>query len=543
IHFAPLLHGQWEFIYSWDDGTNFIQNSMIQKLSLANVKLMCTAIKINVYEPLGWLLKAILYTIFGLNSQSVRVSSCILHWVACGVWYNALNQFFYQLHFDAKVFPIKDLRRGSFYAVLLYAVHPLHVEVIAWPSAQPYALAMFFVSVMFWVHLQRNSVWLSTVVYICAIMSKSIALFTPLGLVLLDLTIFVAKSEKKFSLKKVVLEYIAYGVVFVHMAYITIIANHGGIDALSDTIYLTMPERIIKFFHVLLWHLGACFLPIGLRPHYRVDQEILVFTIPLVSCKAYSVVDRLFVVGCIWRTLMPKHRASFGICVALFPWVFYLALLLPVAGIVQHGMVALTADRYSYFALLSLLPVAAIVLTRVSLYSSKMTFSVIMVAFVLANLSSKQMYQWRAEEDLWKYSLRQDPEDWRILDQLAEFYLWRGRNEEALPLMNQTLGNGPTKGFKAQLFQAKQRILLKRVDEGCSIYTQLLDQYPQNSYLHNNIAVCHMYKGNAAAAINSWIDALRFENDNKKASIPQKNLDRAYDYLTHSIAFNAQLVW
>ena len=52
-----LARGHWEFIDIWDDDGNFINNSMVQDLTFANVLAMLVEVRINVYEPLSWLLK------------------------------------------------------------------------------------------------------------------------------------------------------------------------------------------------------------------------------------------------------------------------------------------------------------------------------------------------------------------------------------------------------------------------------------------------------------------------------------------------------
>ncbi|RHY92296.1 hypothetical protein DYB31_015180, partial [Aphanomyces astaci] len=143
---SPFLHGPWEFIASWDDSINFLDNTMIQQpLSISSIVSMFTTVKINVYEPLSWLLKALVHSVWGMDPFAVRTVTLVLHWVNCLVLYATSARLLRQL---GQPHPL-----GCFIGTLLYAVHPIHVEVVGWPSAQPYALAMLFTLLCFYTHL------------------------------------------------------------------------------------------------------------------------------------------------------------------------------------------------------------------------------------------------------------------------------------------------------------------------------------------------------------------------------------------------------
>ncbi|RQM31162.1 hypothetical protein B5M09_013623, partial [Aphanomyces astaci] len=125
IHVAPLCYGNWEFIYSFDDGANFVENPMIQALTLPNIVAMATTVKINVYEPLSWLLKAFVHGLVGMQSKYVRMVSVLVHWTACGILGCATHRLLAPSFADRASVTIA----GSLSAVL-FAIHPVHIEVL-----------------------------------------------------------------------------------------------------------------------------------------------------------------------------------------------------------------------------------------------------------------------------------------------------------------------------------------------------------------------------------------------------------------------------
>ncbi|ETV90560.1 hypothetical protein H310_14685, partial [Aphanomyces invadans] len=544
LHTAPLCYGDWEFIYSFDDGANFVENPMIQALTVSNLCSMAMSVKINVYEPLSWLLKALVHELVGMQSRYVRMMSVVLHWTACGVLGWTSNRL---LSSFATMPPSSDDPAYSFsgqLSAVLFAVHPLHVEILMWPSAQPYPLAMLFTSLMLYLHLEFKP-WsaVGAVFYTCAVLSKSIALVTPVGLVLLDATqgtvLPYHDLSQHFRYFRQMRVYIA---LFLALAATTYVANQGGAGDDVDTISLTLSQRIAKLFLVIVWPIQAWVWPLGLRPHYQISDDLSIGSSPSVLLAALLVVVT-FVVG-IGSGLTAKSRPHLAILAVA---VYIVVMVLPVSGLIQHGMVSLTADRYAYFASVVFVPIQTAVLHRMSRRSA--TLVALALFGLWSSITSLQTQAWRTEEGLWRYSLMQDPSDWRTLDQLAEYYLHYGRNAEALPLIERSLWFGPTRGFKARLFQAKQRMFLNRVDEGCSMYAALFEDKPHHPAVLNNMAVCALYRGNASAATSLWESAVENERRAQRdkhatiESIPAHNLAQVPAFLSGARGFKAQLMW
>ena len=217
--YRPLLDdGVWQFISHWDDEANFLDNDAILGFSYAHIRLMFTARFLNIYEPVALMFKALVVQLRGgvVCPQAMRLASLGLHTAnACLLLCCA--------SFILEHVPGRDRDRaiagggrgpssvswGSLYAALLYAIHPVNVEVVAWPSAQSYAVAGFFslLSIRAYLcqwggganHRPGSNSWLcrrpsaavavSAALYLLAVLGKSAAVLLPVAFPLLDLAL------------------------------------------------------------------------------------------------------------------------------------------------------------------------------------------------------------------------------------------------------------------------------------------------------------------------------------------------------------------
>ena len=145
IAFAPLLQGDHEFSNYFDDKYNFEsypQFNSLWPLTVEHLKGLMTFRGINVYEPVWLLFKAIAYDFGVSTAHRLRLLSFVVHisnsflllpsWMR--LWLNNGEGKDKNQMDDVIVALIS----------LLFAVHPLNVQVIGWLSAQGYLLALFF---------------------------------------------------------------------------------------------------------------------------------------------------------------------------------------------------------------------------------------------------------------------------------------------------------------------------------------------------------------------------------------------------------------
>ena len=139
----------WSFLSTWDDDGNFINNTIFRKIDYIHLKEMWYAKVINVWEPLSWFIKALIYSLFGLNSRAYRVFSLVFHIINSIIYYFILKWLIMKL-INKNIINLLSANIKEFISIIslfgtcFFALHPLQVEVIGWPSATSYTSCGFF---------------------------------------------------------------------------------------------------------------------------------------------------------------------------------------------------------------------------------------------------------------------------------------------------------------------------------------------------------------------------------------------------------------
>ncbi|KAG6610414.1 uncharacterized protein IUM83_19456 [Phytophthora cinnamomi] len=193
IYTWPLLSmsnsGDWDFVHIWDDRTNFLDNRVLRDpLSLETLYAMFTMVRLNVYEPLGWMLKLAIVKAVGLDAWWVRLVSVVVHFAAGFVLAKVsaavldIDYLLSDLQGPRGRTGLKLQKRKERSSLHLHAccmsaatfmAHPVHVEVVGWPSAQPYTLAALFSYGALLVHrFHAKHSSFCRVVYVCVVVEK-----------------------------------------------------------------------------------------------------------------------------------------------------------------------------------------------------------------------------------------------------------------------------------------------------------------------------------------------------------------------------------
>ncbi|OWY99337.1 hypothetical protein PHMEG_00029668 [Phytophthora megakarya] len=328
IYTSPLLltntSGGWDFWYIWDDRANFVENEVLQSsMSFQTLYEMFTLVKLNVYEPLGWLLKYFIVQTMGLDAWWIRMVSVVIHFGA-GFILAKVSGMVLDINFMLKKFKrsrqfaldelrFREMSCLHFFACSLSAavflVHPIHVEVVAWPSAQPYTLAAFF---SFW------------------------ALFVHVKSIHLKLCELLFSTHRTFNVKQIGL-YIAnklpVGAILLVFVSVTGFSNIGG--GKPEMISLSVGERVLKALSSPIWIFRRFVWPSNLRPHYQIRSGDLSIGNP--EC-LLSLATTTFILAIIiwnsWHRGVSKHMLS----LVFFIVHYDVAACIRIAG----------ANRYAY---------------------------------------------------------------------------------------------------------------------------------------------------------------------------------------------------
>jgi hypothetical protein len=199
---------------NWDDDAYVYENNDIKALNVENVKLWATQDYVNDYLPLTMLSYAIDYQIGGTDPKVYTITNLILH------IFNSILVYWLVLliikSIDNKnIIQDFDFKKSNILAAitsLLFAIHPINVESVAWVSERKNLLFTFFflLSLISYIkYLKRNNYlfyFISLLLFLCSLLSKGVAVSLSLCIISLDYL-----YQRKLLSFKVILEKIARG--------------------------------------------------------------------------------------------------------------------------------------------------------------------------------------------------------------------------------------------------------------------------------------------------------------------------------------------
>ncbi len=325
IAFFPSLKNG--FIPTWDDGAYVINNQSIQNLNQSSLKEIFTTTVASSYVPIPILTFTVEYKLFGLNPFIFHLSNLILHLLCTLLVFQILRML--------KLKPVY-----AAIGAMIFGVHPMHVESVAWIAERKDLLCYLFccasIIVYFnYLNSQKNKLLfflLSLFLFICSLFSKITAVTLPLSLLLIDY--YLGRPLKS----KVLIEKVPFFILSLifGIAEILMFQKQG---ALKATEIVSISDQVFMGFYALSAYIIKFFAPFQLSALY-----------PWLSAPGHSLpflyyISPLFilVLGFLIYRVTRKTRAI------LFGSLFFLVniILMFQAQILTQG-IGFLADRFSY---------------------------------------------------------------------------------------------------------------------------------------------------------------------------------------------------
>lgn len=407
---------------SLDDHKNFQNNYHYRGLGWENVRWAWTTFHNGAYQPLSWMFFSAQCLAWGLNPMGYHVVSVLLQAVNGVLFYFvALRLLALAMPGPACDYPIA-LRVSAGLAALLFAIHPLRTEAVAWLSTQPYLpVGMFYLlSVLAYLRACRaprartaRPSWLavSCLCYACSILSKGVAVGLVAVLILLDVyplrRLWPGRSrgEPGLAVRLVLLEKIPFLLLGIVSA---LLALHSKVEAIVPVATYDLSHRIVQAAWGFMFYLHKTVLPIGLSPWYQFPDDYSIFEARFIVSVLLFVALTIAALG-VWR------RWPAGTVL----WFYYVIVLLPLSHLIKLGRQA-AADRYSYVACMgwAILAGAGLLAAWRATSSGRMdrfTFKAIAAASVIAcvllgALSWRQSQVWRDGLTLWSRAVQVCPD-------------------------------------------------------------------------------------------------------------------------------------
>ncbi len=411
--FWPVLSADW---VQWDDDRNFTEHHAWRGLSGAHLAWMFTTFHMGHYQPLSWLTLALDWSVWGLDARGFHATNLALHaGTALALWFLARRLLARALG-AAPGDP--GVWLGATFAALVFAVHPLRVESVAWITERRDVLGgLFFVlATHAWVrHAEADEAragrWYA-IALACALLSllsKASAMVLPALFLLIDVYPLRRwpRAGRRMLLDK--LPFVALTLVFAALA---LRAQAGAEDALLGLDRHGPLERALQAAYALAFYLGKTLWPSDLVP---------VRELPDAWLAARYLLPALATLGITAALVLLRRRYP----ALLAAWVAYAVILSPVSGVAQAGP-QLVADRYSYFACLPFALLAGSGLVALARrHAAAARVAGLAIVLVLAVATRAQARVWRDTESLWSHALAVDPDAAHPLRNLASWKLVR----------------------------------------------------------------------------------------------------------------------
>jgi tetratricopeptide (TPR) repeat protein len=376
-----------------------------------------TNLDANFWHPLTWLSHMLDWQLFGPRAGGHHAMGLLLHVANTLLLFLALARLTGRFWESAAV-------------AALFALHPLHVESVAWVSERKDVLSTFFfmLTLLAYPRYVENPTPGRTLgviaPYALGLMAKPMLVTVPFVLLLLDfwpLRRFGNGGLEWNAAKTVILEKIPFVVLAILAGVLALVAQAKG-SALADVDLVPLDMRISNAAVSTVAYLWKTVWPVELAVHY-----------PLEPVPAGMAIGAGFVLAAITAIALPAIRRYPYVTVG---WLWYLVTLAPVSGIIQVGCHAM-ADRYTYIPLIGIFIIAvwgsSDLFSRARRWRELAAFGACALALAIGAVTCYQLQYWSDSETLLRRALAVTGPNGIAENNLATALTSRGAYEEALP--------------------------------------------------------------------------------------------------------------
>ena len=423
--------------------------------------------------------------VFGLDAGWHHLVNVLLHAIAT-------------LLLFAFLYRATSARWPSATVALLFALHPLHVESVAWIAERKDVLAALFWFLTLWTYvryterpgLTRYLFVLSS--FILGLMSKPMIVTLPFVLLLVDLWPLRRHLQVREKIPFFALS--AVSAIVTYLAQ----AGSGAIDSLRIPIALRLENALVSYFV----YIAKMFWPAGLAVFYPYPLDI----------PAWQAASAALAIVTISALTLRVRKTHPYLAVG---WFWYLGTLVPVIGLIQVGAQA-RADRYTYVPMVGLTIMLAWGLADVAHRWPRSKNAVAALAaaacVVCAILTSLQVQYWRDSASLFQHALDSTERNDIAQHNLGAFLMTiPGRQSEAIEHLEASLKIRPDSAKVHTDLGTALSSLPGRLPDAVEQYKAALQIAPGLAITHNNLGNTLSKMDQLPEAIDEYRAALRID--------------------------------
>jgi protein O-mannosyl-transferase len=478
---------------NYDDKTYVYGNSLVTAgLSLHGLSQAFVDTQTNNWHPLTIISHMIDCQLFDLKAGGHHFTNVFLHTIA------AVFLFFWLSSITGRFW-------ASAFVTVLFAIHPLRVESVAWIAERKDVLSavFFFLTLAAYVrYVRERSVhrYLTmSILFACGLMSKPMLVTTPVVLLLLDYwplkRIADGKSFWRMTLEKLPL--------FALSAASSIAALALQVHSPASVGQLPFGWRLQNALVTYVTYIGQIFWPANLAVFYpHPDNRLALWQVALAAA---------FLIVMTWVAFALRRNRPY----LLVGWLWYLIMLLPVIGIVEVGLQG-HADRYTYLPHVGL----SIALTWLvgdvarSLAHRREILAAVGAGLViiLGACAWKQSTYWRNGETLWTRALAVTTDNDVALTNLGTLLMERGQLDDALSYFQSALAVRSRSEHRhyslslALIHDSTGNVLARkgRLNDAIAHFRQAIELRPDFPDAHYNLGTALFQQGDLDNAIAEW---------------------------------------
>lgn len=518
-------------LVNWDDPGYIIENPNIGAgLTWHSVRWALTTGYSPYWHPMTWLSYLLEIQFFGVDAGVFHVTNLLLHIASTLLLFDALRRM------------TAATGRSAFVAAL-FAVHPLHVESVAWVAERKDVLSTLFWMLTIWAYVRyvRRPLWPRYLTVLAlfglALMAKPMVVTLPIVLLLLDVwplrRLRWAGSEGLASRPD-------DGKSWLWAADALERADIGWMRAIAEKTPLLALAVATSVATVVV--------------QTRVGAVAGLGALPWQSRAGNAVVEY---VDYLWKTVWPTHLAPFypftawsggivaGAAVTLAAltiaavrgrrdhpyllvgWLWYVVTVTPVIGFIQAGEQRM-ADRFLYVPMIGLLIIVAWGIPEgLRAYGSRLRGTLpaaaILVVVACAVTARAQVEHWSDSVTLWQHATRVTPDSYTAFEKLGEAFRDRGQLDESKANYRKALVLAPARSpvYEAVIHNALGLVLTQesRMAEAIEQFATAVRLNPDFGEAQSNIGNALAAEGRFDEAVDHYLVAVRIKPDFTEAQV------------------------
>jgi Flp pilus assembly protein TadD len=514
VAYLPAIYGGG---FVWDDDDYIIHNQTLRDAP-GLLQIWINPQATPQYYPLVHTTYWAEYRMWGLKPTGYHVTNVLLHSLVAVLLWRVLK------HLEVP---------GAWLAAALFAVHPVHVESVAWITERKNVLSGVFylaaaLSYLKWTDIKakqerRPSLYLMAFTFfLAALLSKTVAVTLPAALLLVlwwkgRLENGSIPATFGWDIRSAWSQFyplLPFFVIGLALSFLTVWLEKYHVGAKGAEWNLSFIDRFLIAGRALWFYASKLLWPLNLSfnyPRWEIDSSVW-----------WQYLFPLSVLGVIAVLWIARKRIGRGPLVAVL---FFAGTLLPALGFfdVYPMRYSFVADHFQYLASIGLLTLfSAVIVCGWKLIPQKkenrpvqwlsIGLPVGSLLALLIFLSAKQCGIYQNLETLYLDTIEKNPASWMAYNNLGQLYIKEGRAADAVPLIRQALRHNP-QDVDAVLNLGVAMSRLGQPEEAMRQYKKALEIDPNQPQVYSNIGAALARQGKWEAAISSYRKALAIKPD------------------------------